>query len=153
MTVESQLTRRLGITFLDARALATEAKLNQGITGYPNKAQVDDLIEEAIRIFRNEPEEYQTACQEKRNSLDNAKNSMHSVASSVCSATERMDDTSVDSRCSQLMAEREANRKEKNMRKQFNKNVIVQLMKGGREVNVWKNKTSRQGKENVEVRR
>lgn len=49
--IESILTRRLGITFIDARTVATEAKLNLGIHGYPTPEEKALLVDEAERIF------------------------------------------------------------------------------------------------------
>ena len=51
MTVESVLTRQLGITFIDARSIATQAKLNLGFTCYLSSDQNSAVIDEATRIF------------------------------------------------------------------------------------------------------
>ena len=51
MTIESSLTRELNIRFIDARAIATEAKLNLGIDGYPSMYEESQIIEEAVRIY------------------------------------------------------------------------------------------------------
>lgn len=61
MTVESLLTRKLEIRFIDARNIVTEAKVSLGIHGYPSKDEEREVREEAIKIFRQRPEETQTA--------------------------------------------------------------------------------------------
>ena len=55
MSVESTLTRELNIRFIDARAIATEAKLNLGIDGYVSNEQMQlAVVNEATRIFEQE---------------------------------------------------------------------------------------------------
>jgi hypothetical protein len=61
MNVESLLTRELEIRFIDARNIVTEAKVSLGIHGYPSKRQAIEVREESIKIFRQRPEETQTA--------------------------------------------------------------------------------------------
>lgn len=51
MTIESFLTRELDIRFIDARNIATQAKLNLGIQGYPSKDQAVELRRESMSIF------------------------------------------------------------------------------------------------------
>jgi hypothetical protein len=86
MTIEAALTCQFGITFIDARALATEAKLNLKITGYPSKKEREDLIKEASRIYGKQPGNVRKACQQRRMSLESVKSASGSSAcSSVCS--------------------------------------------------------------------
>ena len=70
MTVESIITRRLGITFIDARSISTEAKLSLGISGYPSQCQIEDLVEEAVRIFETKPIRFQNGMREAKQDLD-----------------------------------------------------------------------------------
>lgn len=56
MCVESDLSRKLGITFIDARSVATEAKLALGIHCYPSDEQKEQIIEEAVKIFQQSPD-------------------------------------------------------------------------------------------------
>jgi hypothetical protein len=86
MTIEAALTREFGITFIDARSLATEAKLSLNITGYPSKQEREDLIKEAARIHEKRPENVRKACQNRRMLLESVKSASGSSAcSSVCS--------------------------------------------------------------------
>jgi hypothetical protein len=55
MSVESYLTRELGIRFIDARKLATEARVALSSHGYLNKLQEGSVIDEAMRAFNNQP--------------------------------------------------------------------------------------------------
>ena len=58
MSIESTLTRELEIRFIDARAIATEAKLNLGIEGYVSSQDQQVAIqEEALRIFTQDKSE------------------------------------------------------------------------------------------------
>ena len=54
MTVEAALTRALGITFIDAREVAIQARLNLEIYKYPTEIQKALLVTEAIHVFENE---------------------------------------------------------------------------------------------------
>eukprot|EP00339_Tiarina_fusa_P028750 CAMPEP_0117065130 /NCGR_PEP_ID=MMETSP0472-20121206/45521_1 /TAXON_ID=693140 ORGANISM="Tiarina fusus, Strain LIS" /NCGR_SAMPLE_ID=MMETSP0472 /ASSEMBLY_ACC=CAM_ASM_000603 /LENGTH=127 /DNA_ID=CAMNT_0004785613 /DNA_START=135 /DNA_END=521 /DNA_ORIENTATION=- len=75
MTIEAALTRAFGMTFIDARALATEAKLNLGITAYPTPKQKEQLILEASRLYERQPERVRKDYQRRRNSLESVKSS------------------------------------------------------------------------------
>ena len=57
MSIESTLTRELEIRFIDARAIATEAKLNLGIEGYTSQDQSNAIQQEAMRIFTQDKSE------------------------------------------------------------------------------------------------
>ena len=58
MSIESKLTRELEIRFIDARSIATEAKLNLGVDGYASLPdQIDAIQQEAMRIFNQEKTE------------------------------------------------------------------------------------------------
>jgi hypothetical protein len=92
MTVEAAVTRALDISFLDARKLTTLAKLNIGITGYPNAMQSEMLLKEVKRIFRKElPKEERRRMRRNNVNLVNAKNiddvSSSSSTQSVSSAS------------------------------------------------------------------
>ena len=51
MTIEAVLTRELEITFIHARKLVTEAKLELGVKGYPNEKQEEELIIRSKNMF------------------------------------------------------------------------------------------------------
>ena len=73
MTIESFLTRELDIRFIDARSIATEAKINLGIHGYPTKDQQEAIQEEACRIFNSQPHDAQYAMRQLSADLQAAK--------------------------------------------------------------------------------
>jgi hypothetical protein len=84
MTVESLLTRELEIRFIDARSIVTEAKVSLGIHGYPSKDQESKVREEAIKIFRQRPEETQTTMRRLSTDLEAIKISADSLSSRTC---------------------------------------------------------------------
>ena len=51
MGVESKISRALDIRFIDARAIATEAKLSLGIEGYHESSRDDDIIQAAMKMY------------------------------------------------------------------------------------------------------
>ena len=73
MSVESTLVKALDIRFIDARLIATEAKLNMGIDGYPKEDQVQDIIKESMRIFDRRPTEDRIAMKTLHNKLNRIK--------------------------------------------------------------------------------
>ena len=73
MSVESALSRQLDIRFIDARAIATEAKLQLGFDGYSGKDQVQNIIEESIRIFENRPKDQRDAMKLLNSRLNSVK--------------------------------------------------------------------------------
>jgi hypothetical protein len=83
MTIEATLTRAFGINFIDATALATEAKLNLGITCYPTKAQKERLDLEASRLYDQQLETIRRRYQQRRMLLESAKSSSEFPESSV----------------------------------------------------------------------
>ena len=98
MTIESILTRQLDITFLDARGLCTEAKLNLGILSYPATSQMDSILQEAIRIFRQvRSVEERAAMKRQKGALDAIRipsGSLSSMSSRITrSDHERMEDS------------------------------------------------------------
>jgi len=82
-TVESFLTRKLDVRFIDARVIATEARLSLGIQGYPTRDQLGDLRTEAIRIFCSKSIDEQRALQQLNIELESIKVPNDSVTSSV----------------------------------------------------------------------
>lgn len=72
-TVEATLTRKLGIRFIDARSLATQAKINLNIFGYPNTEQEKKIIEEAVVIFESKSAEDRISLLELNDELESAK--------------------------------------------------------------------------------
>ena len=92
MSVESIITRELDIRFIDARAIATEAKLNLGIDGYvSNQDQRDAVVNEAMKIFQQRPQSQKATMKVLNSRLNAIKNSSdHSsvCGSSVCDSAE-----------------------------------------------------------------
>jgi hypothetical protein len=70
MPIETFLTRKLEIRFIDARNLATEAKVGMGIVGYAAPEQEHYLIEEAVKIFEKFPDESKMAMRRLKTDLD-----------------------------------------------------------------------------------
>ena len=62
-TIEATLTRELGIRFIDARQLATQARLQLGVKGYPSNEMKQELIQLAMEMFQ------QDLSEEKRHEL------------------------------------------------------------------------------------
>ena len=75
MPIEATLTRTLDIRFIDARAIANEAKLNLGISGYPSQQEEAMLVDEAIRIFDQSPTAMKSSMRRLRDHLDACKSS------------------------------------------------------------------------------
>ena len=73
--VESLLVRKLRIRFIDARTIATEAKLNLGLSGYiSNEQDVQRVFDESIKIFHEScTKNDQHVMHALKNSLDNIK--------------------------------------------------------------------------------
>lgn len=93
MTVEAEITRSLGIRFIDARILASEAKLAQGIVGYASKEQLPSLVSKAAQIFESKPEEEKETMRKLNDDLESIKSSHHSRASL---RPERDDDSTLE---------------------------------------------------------
>ena len=91
MTIESSLTRELEIRFIDARAIATEAKLNLGIDGYPSEYEERAIINESVRIFHQEKSRSE---KHAMRILSTRLNSIKSGGSSSVSSSRRGSDTS-----------------------------------------------------------
>ena len=88
MSIESTLTRELEIRFIDARAIATEAKLNLGMEGYVDDCNREELvIKEAIRVFQRRSIHEQISMRQLHTKLTSIKSSMavSSGHSSTCS--------------------------------------------------------------------
>jgi len=62
-SIESILTRELDLRFIDARTIATEARIALGIEGYPSKEHITMIRDEAVRIFESKSSEDQKAMQ------------------------------------------------------------------------------------------
>jgi hypothetical protein len=73
MTIEAALTRKLGITFIDARAIATESKIRLNMTGYPSPVGKELLISKAVKIFEKKSESARKAMQANRDAFDQSK--------------------------------------------------------------------------------
>ena len=70
MSIEATLTRKYGITFIDARSVANEARLALDIQGYPSDDQRDLILREACRVFRRKSRPEVAAMLIRRESLD-----------------------------------------------------------------------------------
>ena len=95
--VESLLTRELDLRFIDARALATEARISLGVEGYPSRDQFDDLRREANRIFEAKPIGEQRALQKLNMDFEAIKfpaGSVASASSSVDGSGDSMEEAS-----------------------------------------------------------
>ena len=97
MSVESTLTRELNIRFIDARAIATEAKLNLGIDGYVSDHHMQlAVVNEATRIFQEEKSQSdRIAMQVINQRLNYAKKSMKPPCSSSSDGSAACDDDNV----------------------------------------------------------
>ena len=72
--IESLLTRKYDITFIDARYIAKEAQANLEITGYPTEEQKQLILSEASRMFEEQySDEIRSCMAVRRNNLDCAK--------------------------------------------------------------------------------
>eukprot|EP00339_Tiarina_fusa_P015156 CAMPEP_0117011326 /NCGR_PEP_ID=MMETSP0472-20121206/9760_1 /TAXON_ID=693140 ORGANISM="Tiarina fusus, Strain LIS" /NCGR_SAMPLE_ID=MMETSP0472 /ASSEMBLY_ACC=CAM_ASM_000603 /LENGTH=229 /DNA_ID=CAMNT_0004714091 /DNA_START=56 /DNA_END=745 /DNA_ORIENTATION=- len=95
MTVEATVTRELDISFIDARKLTTIAKLNLGMTGYPNATQSETLLREVKRIFRKElPREERRRMRATNVNLVDAKK-LDDMSSSSSTQSESLSSTGV----------------------------------------------------------
>ena len=81
MTIESILTRELELRFIDARALATEARVSLGIHGYPTQEEEQQVVAEAVSIFERRPSESRRAMQSLKYDLDAVKMPIGSLSS------------------------------------------------------------------------
>jgi hypothetical protein len=75
MTIEAALTRELGIRFIDARCLANEARLREGIEGYPTEQQKALLLKTALVIFHEKSEDERFAMIQLNDDLESVKSS------------------------------------------------------------------------------
>ena len=106
MSIESMLTRELEIRFIDARCIATEAKLNLGIDGYPSEDQLHQIQTEAIRIFVQEKTERERMGMRILNTrLNSIKSSSSSSSSSGSDSEEETASVGGRSRRSSVMSE------------------------------------------------
>ena len=92
--IESFLTREFEIRFIDARVLATEARLNLGIKGYIAKDQEQAVIDEAIRIFDEERREQERCSMQCR--YVELKNVIRTRRESICGSSIGGDSLSSD---------------------------------------------------------
>lgn len=81
MTAEAEITRALGIRFIDARLLASEAKLAESIVGYATQEQIPIIVNKAAEIFHSKPEEEKAMMRQLNDDLESIKCSRHSCAS------------------------------------------------------------------------
>ena len=83
MSVESKLSRELGIRFIDARSIVTEAKLNVGIEGYYSDDQEMLILQESLNIFQRTPNTHKIAMKELQSRLTATKNKKISGSGSI----------------------------------------------------------------------
>lgn len=81
MTAEAEITRALGIRFIDARLLASEAKLAESIVGYATPEQIPIIVNKATEIFHGKSEEEKATMRRLNDDLESIKSSRHSCAS------------------------------------------------------------------------
>ena len=95
-SIESMLTRQLDLRFIDARTLATEARIALGIEGYPAKEDINTIVAKAVHIFQQKSLDEQQSMQRLHWNLEAIKfpNGAMSIGESVDSAS---DHASVDS--------------------------------------------------------
>jgi hypothetical protein len=70
LSVESFLTRELGISFIDARMLTIEARVKLGQHGYGSREQDQQVVDEAKKMFAAKPMQAQGKMQKANASLD-----------------------------------------------------------------------------------
>ena len=101
MGVESKISVALDIRFIDARVIATEAKLNLGIEGYHDESREEEIVNEAMRVYRESlsaDARTKMAVQQynlervkqqhtRRNPNNNRAGRSSSLSSSVCSSS------------------------------------------------------------------
>lgn len=88
-SVESYLTRELDLRFIDARNLATEARRNLGIVGYPSRSQARQVRQEALHIYHSKTLSERRSLQQMNLALVNIKGDTQSTAG--CSETDSSD--------------------------------------------------------------
>lgn len=76
MSIEAALTRQLGIRFIDARELSTEAKITLGIVHYPNKTEQEEIIDVATTIFQKRSPAVRGALRRMKSDFEKSKTSM-----------------------------------------------------------------------------
>lgn len=81
MTAEAEITRALGIRFIDARLLASEAKLAENIVGYATQEQIPIIVNKAVEIFESKSDEEKAKMRQLNDDLESIKSSRHSCAS------------------------------------------------------------------------
>jgi len=73
MSIESHLSRKLDIRFVDARSIAVEARVNLGIEGYPDAQATEGILDEAMRLFESKPPADKNYMQQAQWALNAAK--------------------------------------------------------------------------------
>ena len=114
MTVEAALTRKFGITFMDARTIATESRLKLNIPGYPSPEQKELLIAEATRLFEKKSERERKQMQRVRDELEQTKietGSSSSLRSSSNGSSHEQCSSEFFSECSSVSSESRSSRK------------------------------------------
>ena len=84
--IESTLIEKLSIRFVDARNLATKARLDLGIKGYPSKIQRGQVVRECVKRFYKLPIETQETMKQDKCIFDSQKEAI-SVASRTTATT------------------------------------------------------------------
>ena len=85
--VESKLSRELGIGFIDARTIVTEAKLDVGNEGYYSDNQKMLILQESLNIFQRTPNTHKIAMKELQSRLTAIKNKNSSGSGSTTSSS------------------------------------------------------------------
>ena len=91
VSIESMLTRQLDLRFIDARTLATEARIALGIEGYPSQDDIDIIVAEAVNIFQQKSLDEQQSMQRLHWNLEAIKfpNGAISVGETMDSASDQ----------------------------------------------------------------
>ena len=89
-SIESILTRQLDLRFIDARTLATEARIALAIEGYPSKDDIHMIVAEAVKIFQQKSLDEQQSMQQLHWNLEAIKfpNGAMSIGESMDSASD-----------------------------------------------------------------
>ena len=72
-SAEISITRKLQLTYIDARSLINEARITLGIIGYLNDDQRALVEEEAIKIFHSKPRQERQRLQKTKSDFDEFK--------------------------------------------------------------------------------
>lgn len=93
-SIESILTRELDLRFIDARNIATEARIALGIEGYPSKDHINLIRDEAVRIFQRKSLDERRNMQRMNSDFEAMKIPAGSRSPTMMEGSSSMDSTS-----------------------------------------------------------